>query len=81
MERGIFCIAITLLSIIVCISCSNREDEKTGLEISNPEGLDSILDHYVEEGFYPFIYARLEDIDGNLLYEHSFKVLKRLLRT
>lgn len=71
MERGIFRVAVTFLLLFVSISCSNSEDEKTGLEVSNSEGLDSILDHYVEEGFYPFIYARLEDIDGNLLYEHS----------
>ncbi|MEP0986869.1 serine hydrolase domain-containing protein [Ekhidna sp.] len=77
MERGIFRFVITFLSIIVCISCSNNED-KTALEIPNPDGLDSVLDHYVDEGFYPFIYARLEDMSGNLIYEHS-SVNKELL--
>lgn len=33
--------------------------------------LDSLLDYYVDEDFYPFVYARLENIDGSLLYEHG----------
>lgn len=78
MERVIFRIAFIFLSIIVCISCSNSEDKKTPLKIANPDGLDRVLDHYVEEGFYPFIYARLEDMSGNLIYEHS-SVNKELL--
>lgn len=39
--------------------------------VTNKVVLDSILNSYVEGGFYPFIYARLEDIDGKVLYEHS----------
>jgi len=46
--------------------------------ITNPAALDTILDKYVDEGFYPFIHARLEDLEGNVLYEHS-KVNKTLL--
>ena len=43
----------------------------TNLEITAPSQLDSVLNYYVEEGFYPFIYARLEDLEGSVLYEHS----------
>ena len=41
------------------------------IAISDPDALDAALDRYVEDGHYPFIYARLEDRDGNLVYEHS----------
>ena len=41
------------------------------VNISDPDVLDAVLDRYVDEGYYPFIYARLEDRDGNVVYEHS----------
>ena len=33
--------------------------------------LDTILNRYVDDGFYPFLYARIEDRSGNVIYEHS----------
>ena len=41
------------------------------VNISDPNALNAVLDRYVDEGHYPFIYARLEDRDGNVVYEHS----------
>lgn len=41
------------------------------ITVDNPNELDSILDGYVDRGSYPFIYARLENLDGDVLYEHS----------
>lgn len=51
-------------------ACSKKENTPA-LSIGNTDNLDKILDDYVENDFYPFIYARLEDLDGNVLYEHS----------
>ena len=56
--------------IIAVLACVNK-DEKSGLEISAPHELDSLLNNFVDDGYYPFVYARLEDVEGNLLYEHS----------
>ena len=39
--------------------------------IADPALLDATLDQYIDRKALPFIYARLEDRDGNLLYEHS----------
>ena len=39
--------------------------------VPDPDALDAVLDRYVEGGYYPFLYARLEDRDGGLIYEHS----------
>ncbi len=55
---------------IITFSCQKKEEVKT-LEITNSDKLDSILIQFVKEGFYPFVYARLENLDGDVLYEYS----------
>jgi len=82
-----------VLNLILLLSCLflliNCQDSQKTVEnsadsnptknfISNPAALNTILDKYIDEGYYPFVYARLEDLDGNLMYEHS-KVNKDLL--
>lgn len=39
--------------------------------VPDPAALDAVLHGFVEDGHYPFLYARLEDRDGGLIYEHS----------
>ncbi|MEM6722760.1 MAG: serine hydrolase [Bacteroidota bacterium] len=61
------------LFFFLCLStfsCTEKLRDP-GLSISNPNTLDSVLNHWVDEGYYPFVYARLEDLEGNLIYEHS----------
>ena len=41
------------------------------VEVPDPDALDAVLDRFVNEGHYPFLYARLEDRDGNVVYEHD----------
>jgi len=41
------------------------------VNIPDPDAVDAVLDRFVDEGHYPFIYARLEDLDGNVVYEHG----------
>ena len=68
-----------LLIACLCSTSCKREEGPIGRtldlaeKISDPAALDSVLDAYVTEGYYPFFYARLEDKEGNLLYEHSVK--------
>ena len=33
--------------------------------------MDKLLNEHVENGDYPFLYARIENIEGKILYEHS----------
>ena len=61
-----FSMGIFIISIFSC-----AQDPQQSRLISNPDALDTVLNRYVDEGFYPFVYARLEDLEGNLLYEHS----------
>ena len=58
------------LLLIVCSFHSCSEDNKA-ITITDETQLDSILNHFVDENYYPFIYARLEDLDGKVIYEHS----------
>ena len=63
---------ITLVCFItLCQSCFVEVNDS--IKIQNPQELDSILDYYVNEGFYPFIYARLENLKGDIIYEHGVK--------
>lgn len=34
-------------------------------------GLDRIVSEYVEQGIFPMLYVRVEDRDGNVVYEHG----------
>ncbi len=57
---------------LLCLyACKPTATSPTDTFIANPQALDKILDKYIEEGYYPFVYARLEDLDGNVLYEHG----------
>jgi CubicO group peptidase (beta-lactamase class C family) len=70
MRIKIYHLLFLLFLIITTHSCLQKSNEPT-VKIADSNKLDKVLDHYVEEDFYPFIYARLEDLDGNVIYEHS----------
>ncbi|MEN1785938.1 MAG: serine hydrolase [Bacteroidota bacterium] len=63
----LFCLLFLTITIFSC----QKQDEVKRLGITAPDKLDSVLNQFVEDGFYPFVYARLEDLDGNVIYEHS----------
>ena len=44
--------------------------EKFDIPIDD-DPLDAILDKYVQGGYHPFLYARLEDRSGSVIYEYS----------
>ena len=56
---------ISLLLVLVFFSCDRKKI------LINKVPLNQILDRYVQNGYYPFLYARLEDRDGNIIYEHG----------
>ena len=58
--------------LILCFVCINLFSSCGKNDFSiNDVPLDAILNKYVQEGYYPFLYARLEDRRGNIIYEHS----------
>lgn len=50
---------------------SCKKEEPTGIVLPNPQAIDSTINSFVENGSYPFVYARLENKDGSVIYEHS----------
>ncbi len=56
---------------LLFVACKTGTANKPTISLPNPDTLDAILDEYVDEGAYPFLYARLEDKMGNVIYEHG----------
>ncbi len=69
MSRLVFMAKAGLLSAIALSSWAHFAQAQ--IEVPDPDALDAVLDRFVDEGHYPFLYARLEDRDGNVAYEHS----------
>ena len=66
-----FCIAA---SAVVLAGCAHEIPSAPVVQagpIGDPAAINVKLDHYVDEGLVPLIYARVEDRDGNVLYEHA----------
>ena len=60
--------SLILCCLIISPSCGSAQ--KTLINIQNKHQLDTILNQYVDEGYFPFLFARLEDKNGRVLYEH-----------
>jgi CubicO group peptidase (beta-lactamase class C family) len=43
----------------------------TRLHIADPDALNAVIDEYVEEKVYPFMYLRLEDRDGAVIHDYA----------
>ena len=60
--------SLILCCLIINLSCDSTQN--TLINIQNKHQLDTILNQYVDEGYFPFLFARLEDKNGRVLYEH-----------
>ena len=69
MQRNFLNSFFLIFSFAIILSCS--EAPSSSLKVKDPEALDALLNRYVKDGFYPFVYARLEDLEGKVIYEHS----------
>ena len=80
MRSKIFYFFILLVSFLLAgtmhFSCKKIQKENS-VELDTIS-LNKILDQYVEDGIYPFIYSLIEDSNGKIIYEHS-AVNKELL--
>ena len=63
---------VPILFLLILASCQ-PPTEKRGLEIINKKAIDSTVNLFVDGEHYPFLYSRLEDQDGEVLYEHTAK--------
>ena len=63
---------VLILVLLIIFSCQTSSGEQK-LEITNKEAIDSTINLFVDGEYYPFLYTRLEDQDGEVLYEHAAK--------
>ena len=62
------------LSFLIIIACTEKKTvSKPYLEISNKSQIDSVTQTFIDRGIYPFIYTRLEDSNGTVIYENLAK--------
>ena len=62
---------IAAILVLFLITATGTGVAERALKIPDPQALDALLDRYVDGKLLPFIYARLEDRDGNVIYEHG----------
>ena len=58
--------------LLIFASCQPIVEQK-GIEITNKKAIDSTVNLFVDGEYYPFLYTRLENQDGEVLYEHTAK--------
>ena len=63
---------LPIFFLLIFASCQPPVKQK-GLEITNKKAIDSTVNLFVDGEHYPFLYTRLEDQDGIVLYEHTAK--------
>jgi len=63
-------VAVLPVGAFLFTSCDTKL-ASDDLLLTAPHTVDSIIDSFVDNGSYPFVYARLEDKNGNILYEHG----------
>ena len=63
---------LPIFFLLIFASCQLPVEQK-GLEITNKKAIDSTVNLFVDGEYYPFLYTRLENQDGEVLYEHTAK--------
>ena len=58
--------------LLIFATCQPPVEQK-GLDITNKKAIDSTVNLFVDGEYYPFLYTRLENQDGEVLYEHTAK--------
>ena len=62
---------ILFVGIMTLVFWSCRTSPESDNIIKNKNELDQILNQHITDGSYPFLYAHIENIDGDILYQHG----------
>ena len=60
---------ISIFLLVLAISCN--EEHSKSITITDKTALDKLIDDQINKGLRPFLYLRLEDTQGKVLYEYS----------
>jgi len=66
MRSALTACGVLVLSIAGCVSTDTIPDPAT-----SRAPVDAAIDDAVTRGAFPFLYTRIETLDGNVVYEHS----------
>ena len=61
--------AILLAGLL--LPCAGALAQPATVAVPESDALNAVLDRQVAGGYLPFVYARLEDRDGGIIYEHA----------
>ena len=71
MEKIIFYFTFIL---IILVGCNEKKSSPVSyLEINNKSQIDSVAQTFIDREIYPFIYSRVEDSNGTVVYENLAK--------
>ena len=71
MKKTIFLFYLCFIGIIGCKETNS--EQKSYIEITNNQQIDSITKTFVDREIYPFLYTRIEDSNGVVAYENLEK--------
>ena len=68
--RAVVARSVILLSGLL-LPCGVALAQPATVAMPDPAALNAVLDRQVASGYVPFVYARLEDREGGVVYEHA----------
>ena len=71
MRLAIILTSIVLLAVTGCTHVRDRLNLKSQDEKLASKNVDQVVDGFVDNGNFPFLLARVETLDGELLYQHA----------
>lgn len=66
-----FILFIILLFGVVSCKPSFQEGMNSNIQITNRTEIDTLIDQFIDLGHYPVLYTRIENKDGDALYDHG----------
>lgn len=64
-------ISVLVASIVLSSCQQDNADSGPSITLADPAAIDRVMNDYVEVGALPFLYARIEDKHGRVVYEHG----------
>jgi CubicO group peptidase (beta-lactamase class C family) len=62
---------LVLVTTILFAQAAMAMEQACSPSITDPTAIDRLIDRYVNQGGFPGIYVRLEDANGDVIYEHG----------
>lgn len=66
-------LSVPAIGVAIILSGCQQDaaESEPSITLADRTAIDQVMNGYVEAGAVPFLYARIEDRDGRVVYEHS----------